>query len=344
MPVPDDLPPWATGNYGAGSDSWSATARRVVTGIVGFAAAGLTPNAKTDAQSFNEWLGRAQEWVEWFRTERGVGHFGDGSDGNVTIAAGTTTLSRDMYYADLTVPNAAVLETAGFRVFVSGTLTVRGTGRIRHNGADASGGTAGSAAVSGSLGGGGSGATGVSNAAGQAGAAGSTVTTSLGGDGGDGGTAGGPGTGGAGGTSTDPAAILGGWRHLLAARGRADGGAGTQWTGGAGGGSGGTEDGTGTSGGGGGGGGVMSIWARVLDNGGTIQATGGDGGNAAVGTSTTIGGGGGGGGGVIFLVYREAVGGTIGTVSAAGGAGGSGHALATDGADGADGLVLSFVV
>ena len=50
--------------------------------------------------------------------------FGDGSDGPVTISSGTTTLTRDMYYSDLTVSSTGVLLTAGYRIFVSGTLTV----------------------------------------------------------------------------------------------------------------------------------------------------------------------------------------------------------------------------
>lgn len=48
--------------------------------------------------------------------------FGTGSDGNVTIAAGTTTLLRDTHYNNLTINGTGVLKPNGFRVFVKGTL------------------------------------------------------------------------------------------------------------------------------------------------------------------------------------------------------------------------------
>jgi len=51
--------------------------------------------------------------------------FGTGADGDVTIAAGTTTLTRDMQYNNLVVNGT--LSTAGFRVFIRGTLTGAGT-------------------------------------------------------------------------------------------------------------------------------------------------------------------------------------------------------------------------
>lgn len=45
-------------------------------------------------------------------------NYGDGSDGNVVIASGTTTITRDMFYNDLTIQTGGILATAGFRVFV----------------------------------------------------------------------------------------------------------------------------------------------------------------------------------------------------------------------------------
>jgi len=51
--------------------------------------------------------------------------YGTGSDGNVVISA-NTTLTRDMYYNNLTVDFGRVLNTNGFRVFVKGTLTLDG--------------------------------------------------------------------------------------------------------------------------------------------------------------------------------------------------------------------------
>lgn len=48
--------------------------------------------------------------------------FGFGQDGDVTIAS-DTTLSRDMYYNNLTINSNCDLDTNGYRVFVKGTLT-----------------------------------------------------------------------------------------------------------------------------------------------------------------------------------------------------------------------------
>ena len=52
--------------------------------------------------------------------------FGNGSDGNVTIAS-NISLSRDMYYENLTVNSGATLFTNGFKIFVKETLTNNGT-------------------------------------------------------------------------------------------------------------------------------------------------------------------------------------------------------------------------
>ena len=58
-------------------------------------------------------------------------HFGSGLDGDVTIAS-NTTLTRDMWYNNLTVNSSRNLITDGFRVFVRGILTL--TGSIIANG------------------------------------------------------------------------------------------------------------------------------------------------------------------------------------------------------------------
>jgi hypothetical protein len=47
--------------------------------------------------------------------------YGFGQDGDVTLTA-NTTLSRDMYYDDLTINSGVTLDTNGYRVFVRGTL------------------------------------------------------------------------------------------------------------------------------------------------------------------------------------------------------------------------------
>ena len=59
--------------------------------------------------------------------EGGDAIFGEGTDSDVTIASGTTTLIKDMYYNNLTVDSGATLFTNGFRVFVKGTFTNNGT-------------------------------------------------------------------------------------------------------------------------------------------------------------------------------------------------------------------------
>jgi len=48
--------------------------------------------------------------------------YGFGQDGDVTIAS-NTTLTRDMYYNDLTINANCDLDTNGYKVFVKGTLT-----------------------------------------------------------------------------------------------------------------------------------------------------------------------------------------------------------------------------
>lgn len=59
--------------------------------------------------------------------------FGDGSDGDVTISA-DTSLSSDMFYNNLTINTTKTLNPNGYRIFVKGTLTINGTGKIARNG------------------------------------------------------------------------------------------------------------------------------------------------------------------------------------------------------------------
>jgi hypothetical protein len=53
-----------------------------------------------------------------------AGVFGDGSDGNLTISSGVTSLTRDMYYNNVTISGSAQINTNGFRLFVAGTLNI----------------------------------------------------------------------------------------------------------------------------------------------------------------------------------------------------------------------------
>src|SRR2546426_12736233 len=102
------------------------------------------------------------------RTADGIGLFGDGSDGDVTITKTKSTfLTRDMYYNNLTIESGQTLNPNGFRVFVSGTLTLEDGARISRDGNDATAvinpvshevsGEAGAALRAGTLGGSGGG-------------------------------------------------------------------------------------------------------------------------------------------------------------------------------------------
>lgn len=58
-----------------------------------------------------------------------MSYFGDGSDWNVTIS-GTVTLTRDMFYNNLTLSDWSILKTNGYKIFVNGTLSRPWTGYI----------------------------------------------------------------------------------------------------------------------------------------------------------------------------------------------------------------------
>src|SRR4051812_9209954 len=57
------------------------------------------------------------------------GIFGNHADGDQTIAA-DTTLTRDTYYGDLTLGPGVTLNPGGYRIFVSGILTMQNGSRI----------------------------------------------------------------------------------------------------------------------------------------------------------------------------------------------------------------------
>ena len=84
--------------------------------------------------------------------QTGANLFGDGSDLDVTITK-STFLPRDMYYNNLTIESGQTLNPNGFRVFVSGTLTLNRGARISRDGNDAPG----AALSAGTLGGSGAG-------------------------------------------------------------------------------------------------------------------------------------------------------------------------------------------
>lgn len=238
-------------------------------------------------------------------------YFGNGADGTYTLdgtqaavaglfskSSNTYTLLRDAYFADLTITSspAVTLNLAGFRLFVSGTLTLNGTistkgadGGTGGNSSGSGGGSAGTGAstpptgffkaTGGSNGGaGGTGFNPPASSGGGSSPAGTNVTNAFGSTGAQGGSGGagtgsspgGGGSAGAGGTVTGPPASAGNFQSIwYAALGKVllDGGNAVipYWGGGAsgGGGGGGGGSGGGTNsgnGGGGGGGGAASAY------------------------------------------------------------------------------------
>jgi Collagen triple helix repeat (20 copies) len=212
--------------------------------------------------------------------------FGDGSDGDVTIN-GATTLSRDMYYRNLTVADGQTLNPGGFRIFVSGTLTLGAGAAISRDGIDGpASATAAPGLAAGTLGGSGGGGFGA------CGIAGGSTTNALGGSGGNGSC-------GARGNATAPALGVGGGK-IFAAAGAAISGRtldGTPVTGGAGGG----DDGGSIGDSGGSGGGVVVVAARSVSVPATAKISA-DGGRGGPGNQTGGNGGGGGGGGVVVVI------------------------------------------
>lgn len=294
--------------------------------------------------------------------------FGDGSDGALSISSGTTTLTADKQYTSISVSGTAILETAGYRIYCQGTVTVDATSGacIRNNGGaggNASAGTGGAAGASapgvnvpagivGKAGANGRSTTGD----GAAGVAGDNITLSIGVVGVAGGAGGSAsagydgGAGGAAGTlsaSSNKLATIADTSPLVdyvlstntfaavkGSSGSGSGGAGGQngaaVTSGAGGGSGAS-------------GGCVFIAAKqfTLSGTGAIQARGGAGGNGGNANGTgggEVGGGGGGAGGAggqVILIYHFLNDPSL--ISVAGGAGGSGGTQAGGASDGAAG-------
>jgi hypothetical protein len=247
--------------------------------------------------------------------------YGNGADGN-TVITGSTTLTRDMYYASLTVNSGESLFTNGYRVFVSGSCLVSGT--ISNDGGvgGAGGVVGGLAGAAGTLGGGAKGGGTDSGAA--------SITAGVMGvnaKGGTGNPASGPNQGG-GYTSVWQLNTLGANNFVPDSVEEivvASAGTFLNIQGGAGGGGGSTG---GNDGAGGGGGGVVALIAHDLTvaSGGTIHADGGSGG-AGSGSDH----GAGGGGGLVIIVTQSPLV-NSGSIHANGGAGGSGAASGNAGA------------
>ena len=271
--------------------------------------------------------------------------FGDGSDGAATLDGSATvtwaskvgsvyTMTRDCFCTALTINTGVTLDTAGFRVYCSTSISITGTlrrvGGTGGNGSGASGGIAG-VTTGGSTPNGGAGAAGA-NAPSSTGNSASNVTADGLGAGGGGGGGSGSAGGGSGATVTLTNV---GFKSAWLFEAMMNPGTLTALKGGGGGGGGGSGNGGAVNSGGGGGaggGGVLWVSAQTItiNGGGLTHADGGQGG-AGAGASND-GGGGGGGGGQIFFRYRTYS--NSGTVRANGGAGGAGHSGGGTGTNG----------
>lgn len=282
--------------------------------------------------------------------------FGLGVDGDVTIASGTTTLTKDAFYNNLTISGTGKIAAAGHRVFVAGTLdltaapagAINNDGNAGGNASGATGGSVAAAAAGGAFIGAGVGASGIgrtaTTGAGTTGGASTAGSTLWGGcAAGVAGGAGGAGSN-AGGTANSPGGDSTSFaspkfpKHITHAVNPST--TLVQVNSGGYGGSSGGGDGTNAGGGGGGGGGNaggLVVAAHTLVTGtstpaGVIRCNGGNGGNGGTPSAGNTGGGGGGaggGGGWVQLLVSVREGGSVANgVQAnggAGGAGGNGH-------------------
>jgi hypothetical protein len=289
----------------------------------------LVPTAElgTGSASSSTVLRGDRTWATVASISVGLAVYGDGSDGDLAIAAGTTTHTRANYFDDLDIDAGAVLAPDAYITHVKGALTLDGT--IRFNGNNSTGFAGGAAPGGNQLGLGGVGGNG-NTGAGSNGAGANCASTSGG--------AGGAGASGAGGTGTAnaPVAGSGGVRSLhCAVTGYLPSAPTTRFNYGAGGGGGG-GDGVNRGGGGGSGGPGIHVLAKTISGSGAIEAKGGNGRTPTVGN---CGGGGGGGGGGIFLVYNSKTG--I-TTDVSGGVKGNGVGTGANGSDGSTGVVIEF--
>ena len=236
-----------------------------------------------------------------------IENFGDMSDGNVTVSSGTTTLTRDMYYNNLTFTGGQIV-TNGYRIFVAGILDITNAtaASIINNGGNGSGATSqlggaiGTVTTANTIG---AGTVGTAGATGNTGAGVTASAVAAGGQ--NGGSSNSAGASGAGGTNASSTAgavgqsgspvvnafpvrrfeteLISGATIIKGGSGGAGGSAGS--------GDGTTNGNTCGGGGGGAGGGVVGIWANTIARGSStavssIQAKGGNGGNGRNGLGT----------------------------------------------------------
>jgi len=270
-------------------------------------------------------------------------------DGDVVISK-NTSLTRNMYYNNLTVNANCTLRANGWRIVVTNTLTLYGT--ISNDGSDASGviaGTGSAPIYTTYLGAGSQGGAGLS-ASGSGNGGVSASYQCSGGEGGNGGSATGTYAGGLAGVLLPISAVDGGINTLgtmpTAFLGRLIS-SNFYVMGGTGGGGGGCSKGNATtvrSGAGGGAGGLMIVAAKNIIGSGSFSAKGGNGSSGTwTGTGTQIsggiGGGGGGGGGCIIIISQGILPSTI-SFNTSGGTGGTGISPGKAGVSGDNGVVF----
>ncbi len=224
--------------------------------------------------------------------------FGDGSDGDLNIASGTTALNGVKKYNNLTIALGATLTHDADRaltIFVKGTLTLNGSINVNGKSSRRQG-------IFCSAGGGG-GQVGNSGAVGQIGGASLMTGVSVGGAGGTG-----TGTGGTGGNGSSSNYFLDRVTETFEA-GCAGGVGGS---------------GSSAGGAGGAGGGLIIIYAQniVLGGSAVVSANGATGSAGTSSDASAGGGGGGGGGGGVAVVFFAKKTGTV-TPTASGGVGGA---------------------
>lgn len=315
--------------------------------------------------------------IQYQVTNAGIFSFGDGSDGagvadgstalaGASLAANVYTLTRDVYFATLTISTGVTIKPSGYRIFGTGTLTFNGTAAITGDGVAGSAGTTGIAPnngaggtaladgyLKGSLAGGagGSGHTG----GGDVGVNGVGTSNSIGSNGSNGGNGQGN-SGGTGGTATvSNVKLIANW-HLATLLDISSSGSTVKFDNSAssGGGGGGTGNGVTTGAGGGGagsGGRILAVYFRVIVIGASATLTanggiGGAGGNGSASGQGSGGGGGGGNGGQIILVYNTIS--NSGMLAASGGTGGAkgtgGTGDGVAGVNGSAGTIRQFQV
>lgn len=286
--------------------------------------------------------------------------FGGGEDGDLVSTSGTTTLTRDSFYRNITL-GTSTINTGNWRLFCQ-NLTFSGSGAaiVNNGGAGSNGSSAGGANgagvsavgfIAGAQSGGngfGPGTAGPA-AGGQASAVGALslgFTFNVPGASGKGGNTAARAGGAAGATnsvgnikyiSTIPFVD-----HLIRASGVSTFALVQGGTGGRGGSSGASDVATPTRGGGGGGGGAGSVvvFAETINITNAVApvfsaqgGVGGNGGSTSVADVAGGGGGSGGSGGYIIVVYKELIGGPlVGALNASGGAGGNGGSGGVSGA------------